>query len=307
MSDGDVSERPANDGRLDVDDLYRRFGEQVALDGLAFTVPPGRIFGFLGPNGAGKTTAMRIMLGIDRPDRGEVRWNGRPVQAPGRLRFGYMPEQRGLYPKMRVRDQLVYLGGLHGMQRREAEVSADGWLQRFGIGDRAHDRLDRLSHGNQQRAQLAAALIHDPVLLVLDEPFSGLDPIGVDAMAEVLTERADAGVTVIFSSHQLDLVEDICQEVAIIHRGRTVLAGEVAALKTAGPRTLVVEVHGAGPNWLVGLPLSEVVREGESRVRLVLNGLDPQLVLDRARAAGRVEHFAFEEPSLSQLFMKVVT
>ncbi|HEX2024228.1 MAG TPA: ATP-binding cassette domain-containing protein, partial [Acidimicrobiales bacterium] len=250
-------------------------GERVALDGLSFAVDPGRIFGFLGPNGAGKTTTMRIVLGIDRPDQGAVRWGGRPVDDASRLRFGYMPEQRGLYPRMALRDQLVYLARLHRLEPDEAEASVDWWLQRLGVAERATDRLDQLSHGNQQRVQLAAALVHNPDLLVLDEPFSGLDPVGVQAMVGVLRERVEQGATVVFSSHQLDLVEDICDEVVVINRGEVALAGEVRALKAAGAKTLVVQVAGASDDWLAGTRASGVTSDGPGRFRMELDGIDP--------------------------------
>src|SRR5215210_3087875 len=161
---------------LEVIDLSRRYGDTVALDGLSFTVEPGQLFGFVGPNGAGKTTTMRIILGVLEPDGGEVRWRGRPVDLATRARFGYMPEERGLYPKMRVRDQLAYFASLHGLSRAAAAAATDHWLERLGIGERAGDRVESLSLGNQQRVQLGAALVHGPELLVLDEPFSGLDP-----------------------------------------------------------------------------------------------------------------------------------
>ena len=290
---------------LEVDGIHRRFGERKAVDGLTFSVAPGRIVGFLGPNGAGKTTCMRIIVGIDRPDEGQVRWGGQPIDEGRRSRFGYMPEQRGLYPKMKVREQLVYLATLHGLSVSEAASSVDYWLHRLGIGDRGNDRLDRLSHGNQQRAQLGAAVAHNADLLVLDEPFSGLDPIGVQAMADVLRERAAAGASVLFSSHQLDLVEHLCEDVAIIDQGSLVLTGAVGALKASAPRSLVVEVSAASHDWTTGLAVTVSSRDGD-RVRMDLDGIDPQLVLDRARAAGRVEHFAVESPSLSELFLKAV-
>ena len=193
----------------------------MALDGLSLTVGPGRIFGFLGPDGAGKTTAMRIVMGIERPDEGAVRWGGRLLTRADRLAFGYMPELRGLYPKMRVRDQLAYLARLHGLTAGHAAGACDRWLRRLGIGAQGYERIEALSHGNQQRVQLAAALVHDPRVLVLDEPFSGLDPLGIKDMAEVLRELAQAGVTVVFSSYQLDLVQDVCDEVAVIDRERS--------------------------------------------------------------------------------------
>jgi ABC-2 type transport system ATP-binding protein len=292
-------------GDLEIRDLARRFGQTVALDGLSFSVRPGLIFGFLGPNGAGKTTTMRIILGIEWADAGEARWGGVPIGRGDRLRIGYMPEQRGLYPKMRLLDQLVYLARLHGMERDVTVSSAMHWIRRLDLAERANESVEKLSHGNQQRAQLAAALVHDPELLVLDEPFSGLDPIGIEAMADILRQRAAAGSIVVLSSHQLDLVEDICEEVAIINRGRLALAGSVGKLKAAGARHLVVEVEGAEPNWYRGFLVEDAGRDGR-RLRFALNGTDPQAILDRARAAGRVLHFAVEAPSLSQLFLKAV-
>jgi ABC-2 type transport system ATP-binding protein len=194
------------------------------------------MFGFVGPNGAGKTTAMRIILGVLGADRGEVRWRERPVDAGVRRRFGYMPEERGLYPKMRVRAQLTYLASLHGVAA--PEVAADRWIDRLGLGDRAEDRVEALSLGNQQRVQLAAALVHEPELLVLDEPFSGLDPVGVDVLSGVLAEYAATGVPVVFSSHQLELVERLCEAVAIIKDGRLVASGPVEELRGPGRRVV---------------------------------------------------------------------
>jgi ABC-2 type transport system ATP-binding protein len=300
---GALPHGPHRPGLLELAGLRRRYGRTVALDGLSFTVEPGQIFGFLGPNGAGKTTAMRIVMGIEPPDEGTVRWGGRPLTHADRLAFGYMPEQRGLYPKMRVRDQLAYLARLHGWSAGQA-AACDLWLRRLGIGIKAYERVEALSHGNQQRVQLAAALVHDPQILVLDEPFSGLDPLGIKDMAEVLRELAHAGATVVFSSHQLDLVEDICDEVAIIDRGRVVLAGAVRALKERGSPRLVLEVEGTGSDWHAGLPAMAVERVDPGRIRVTFHDADPQIVLDRARAAGTVRRFAIEEPSLSELFLQ---
>src|SRR5918992_703687 len=219
---------------LELRDLARSYGDVVALDGVSFSVEPGQLFGFVGPNGAGKTTAMRIVLGVLRPDLGEVRWRGRPVDAPTRSRFGYMPEERGLYPKMRARDQLVHLARLHGIAAPDAAAAADRWIERLGLVERAGERVEKLSLGNQQRVQLAAALVHDPELLVLDEPFSGLDPVGVDVLSGVLAEHAATGVPVLFSSHQLELVERLCEAVAIIKDGRLVASGAVEELRDRG-------------------------------------------------------------------------
>jgi ABC-2 type transport system ATP-binding protein len=219
--------------------LTRRYGDRVALDGVSFRVEPGQMFGFVGPNGAGKTTAMRIILGVLAPDAGEVRWRDGAVSVDVRRRFGYMPEERGLYPKMRVRPQLTYLAALHGVSAPEA--AADRWIERLGLSERADERVEALSLGNQQRVQLAAALVHEPELLVLDEPFSGLDPVGVDVLSGVLAEYAATGVPVVFSSHQLELVERLCEAVAIIKDGRLVASGTVDELRGPG-RKVVREV-----------------------------------------------------------------
>jgi ABC-2 type transport system ATP-binding protein len=293
---------------LELTDLARRYGDVVALDGISFSVGAGQLYGFVGPNGAGKTTAMRIVLGVLSPDRGEVRWRGRPVEPATRSRFGYMPEERGLYPKMRVRDQLVYLARLHGAYAAAAASAADRWIGRLGLQERAGDRVETLSLGNQQRVQLAAALVHDPELLVLDEPFSGLDPVGVDVLSGVLSEYAATGVPVVFSSHQLELVERLCEAVAIVKNGRLVAEGRVEDLRGSDGRTVRVAVDGAPDAWLDGVPAAELVerRRDGALVVALRDGAAPEAVLDAARAAGRVTHFSLERPTLTDLFRKVV-
>lgn len=293
---------------LELDSLTRRFGEVVALDDLSFEVPAGQVFGFLGPNGAGKTTAMRAILGITALDAGEVRWKGSRVAESERRRFGYMPEERGLYPGMVVIDQLVYLAELHGMGQRDARDAAMRWLERLGVADRAGDKLETLSLGNQQRVQLAASFVHEPELLVLDEPFSGLDPVGIDSLSRVLHDEAAAGATVLFSSHQLDLVEHICESVAIINRGRVVASGTVDDLATAGPTRLLVEVVGDPQGgWARKLRGATVLGNDSGRVRMVLGPrTDAQRVLRAAEAAGAVRHFSFERRRLSEVFREAV-
>jgi ABC-2 type transport system ATP-binding protein len=293
---------------LELRGLTRRYGEVVALDDLSFSVREGQMFGFVGPNGAGKTTAMRIVLGVLEPDAGEVRWRGRPVDAQSRQRMGYMPEERGLYPKMRVRDQLEYFARLHGLSPKDARDSTTYWTERLGVAERSGERVEQLSLGNQQRVQLAAALVHGPELLVLDEPFSGLDPVGVDVLAEVLAERARGGVPVIFSSHQLDLVERLCEAVAIINRGRLVATGAVAELRSSGrDHRYQIEVAGTTGDWAGGLPGTTVIERRNGRVVLeVERDGDEQRVLDAARAAGRVIHFSAVEPTLADLFRQAV-
>jgi ABC-2 type transport system ATP-binding protein len=293
---------------LEIFDLTKRYGSVVALDGASFTVRPGRLVGFLGPNGAGKTTTMRCVFGLARPDRGSVLWNGRAIDRAARLRFGYMPEQRGLYPRMKVGDQLSYFAQQHGLAAGAARAATSRWLDGLGLADRVGSKLEALSHGNQQRVQLGAALVHDPELLVLDEPFSGLDPLGIATMSDTLRERAAAGVAVVFSSHQLDLVEDLCEDVVIISRGRIAAAGSIDELRAAsGRRHLEVEVDGSAGGWLGDRSdVTVVERRGDLVKLLVADDIDLGGILAAASAAGPVRRFAFQPPTLSELFMEVV-
>jgi ABC-2 type transport system ATP-binding protein len=292
---------------LEFDAASKQFGSLAALDACTFVARPGRLTGFLGPNGAGKTTAMRAVFGLVGLDAGAVRWRGAPIGPVERRRFGYMPEERGLYPRMRVRDQLVYLGTLCGGTTSAVSRSVDTWLEHFDLSERAGDRLDALSHGNQQRVQLIAALVNEPDLLVLDEPFSGLDPIAVTGMSELLAEVAASGVTVLFSSHQLDLVEDLCQDVVIIDHGRVVLAGDLAGLRAAVPQRFVtVRYRGVEPDWssLVAVNVTET-EPGQARLR-VDSAADLEAVVAVARQASEIVSFAYEPPTLSELFGQAV-
>jgi ABC-2 type transport system ATP-binding protein len=293
---------------LEVNALSRRFGPLTALDGLSFGVAAGRVCGFLGPNGAGKTTTMRAVFGLTELDAGTVRWNGTAVGEEERRRFGYMPEERGLYPTMRVREQLEYLGALHGLSPSAASAAAMTWLERLGLTERADSTVESLSHGNQQRVQLAAALLHAPDLLVLDEPLAGLDPPGIDAIGAVLAEQAAHGCCVLFSSHQLDQVEDLCESVVIIDHGRLVAAGRVDDLAAAGERRLVVRVEGdRDAAWARRIPKVTVSEVDRGAARLVLDpSVDSDEVLRAAMAAGRVTEFGFERRRLSEVFWEAL-
>ena len=287
----------------------RKYYEQIrALESVSLTVEPGQLLGFLGPNGAGKTTTMRSVFGLVKPDAGTITWKGNPITQQDRLRFGYMPEERGLYPRMRNQEQVAYFGMLHGLSRPIAEASAASWLRQLGLGDRANDRMEELSHGNQQRLQLAAALVHSPELLVLDEPFAGLDPVGVSDMGRILAEQASQGTAVVFSSHQLDLVEDLCDDVVIINEGSLALSGAVAKLRAEAPyRHVVVEVDQPQGDWTEDFPDAEVVRRQGSRVVLdVSRGVDLGQMLAAAQRSGRVVEFTFEPPSLNEVFLRAV-
>ncbi len=262
--------------QLEIDGISKRYGQTVAVQDLTFEIHAGELFGFVGRNGAGKTTTMRIALGVLAPDAGVVRWLGVPLTFEARRRIGYMPEERGLYPKMHVAEQLAYLGELHGMAGAAAREAALGWLDRFGLADRRDAELQALSLGNQQRVQLAAALVFGPDVLVLDEPFAGLDPVAVDVMAGVLRERAEAGVPVIFSSHELELVERLCDRVGH-HRpradGRLRHGGRAPGRGAGTP----LDRRPHGPGWLgsrragrparAGRRLEAAVRAGSGRRR----------------------------------------
>lgn len=290
---------------LEFVDLHKRFDDVVALDGLSFDVQPGRILGFLGPNGAGKTTAMRCVFGLVRPDKGHVAWHQAPIDGPTQLRFGYMPEERGLYAKMRAGEQIAYFARLSGLPRGDAAQAAARWLAEFDLADRAGSKVEELSHGNQQRVQLACALVHDPVVAVLDEPFAGLDPLGIETMADALSRLAARGMAILFSSHQLDLVADVCQDVVIIDHGRSVLSGEVTELRRSSPvRFLEVDVNGLPWTAEIGeIPVSET--NGKHRYVLDRNA-DIGAILDQARRDGEVTRFSFEPPNLTDLFREAV-
>jgi ABC-2 type transport system ATP-binding protein len=299
---------------LRFDAATKRFDALTALDACSFTARPGRLTGFLGPNGAGKTTAMRAVFGLVELDGGVVTWRAEPVDAMARARFGYMPEERGLYARMRVRDQLRYLGELSGRASVDVARSVDTWLERLGLHERANARLDTLSHGNQQRVQLIAALVNEPDLLVLDEPFSGLDPIAIGVMGGLLVDVAAAGATVLFSSHQLDLVEDLCQDVVIVDHGAVVLTGELSELRAAVPTRFVdIRYLGAAPgDWSSTSSASSasstsVVATGEGHTRLrVAPDTDLAALVAEARRHVDLVSFSYQPPTLSELFREAV-
>jgi ABC-2 type transport system ATP-binding protein len=292
---------------LDIRGISKRFGRLTALDDVSFGVAAGEVFGFVGGNGAGKSTTMRIVLGVLAADSGEVRWQDAPVDAAVRGRIGYMPEERGLYPKMKVGEQLRYLAQLHGRSPAEAAAATDRWTERLGVAERIGDEVQKLSLGNQQRVQLCAALVHDPEVLVLDEPFSGLDPTAVEVMSSVLREKAAAGVPVIFSSHQLELVERLCDRIGVISAGRMVAVGTVDELRARDGSAVVLDVDGPGAGWADALPGAEVVAASGTRSRIRLTGaLDDQAVLAAALAAGPVHSFTRHRPPLTEIYRDVV-
>jgi ABC-2 type transport system ATP-binding protein len=294
---------------LGLQNVTHRFGDRTALDDVDVVVRPGRLTGLLGPNGAGKTTLMRIAVGVLQPDAGSITFGGQPVTAQMRRAWGYMAQERGLYPAMPVGEQLVHFARLHGLPPQDAERRARVVLTELGLGERWKERTERLSGGQQQRLQLATALVHDPRVIVLDEPFNGLDPVGVAELADHLQARTRAGAIVVVSSHQLDLVQDLCDEIVMIDQGRSVLSGSVTDLRASvGTRRLRLSfARTPDPDWVTLLPGAQVVESHADAIRLALDGeVDPLAVLDAARGVAPVVDFGLELPSLSEVFMTAV-
>ncbi|MGB8020383.1 MAG: ATP-binding cassette domain-containing protein [Candidatus Nanopelagicales bacterium] len=291
-------------GALAIDGLVKSYGDLRVLAGVSFTVQPGRILGFLGRNGSGKTTTMRCIFGLLDAEAGTITYEGRRLTTATRQAFGYMPEERGLYPRMRVLPQLVHFARLAGMSAGEAAKASAAWLERLELAERSAARVEQLSHGNQQRVQLAVALVHGPDVLILDEPFSGLDPVGVAEMGEVLREAAEAGSTILFSSHQLDLVEGLCTDIAILHDGHVVEYGDLERIRSrADYRRAEVTVDGRP--WLPDVPGVRVV-EGERAHVMVPASVSAPELLEAARRAGSITSFRYEPPRLSDLFLAAV-
>lgn len=291
---------------LAITDIAKQYGSVQAVGGLSLAVPRGSLIGFLGPNGAGKTTTMRAVMGMVRLDRGTITWGGEPVDDQTRRRIGYMPQERGLYARMKVKEQVVYFGRLAGLSKTEADERADYWLDRVGVTERADSLVQELSGGNQQRVQLAVALVHEPELLILDEPFAGLDPVAAENMRAIIAERADNGASVLFSSHQLDLVEDLCEQVAIVAKGRLVATGDVSGLRAASP-SRILRVRWSHPiaRWE---PLAGTLLRFDRRgadVELPA-GADVQANLAHAVAAGPVTEIGIEPPGLAEVFAELV-
>jgi ABC-2 type transport system ATP-binding protein len=296
---------------LQIDHVTKRYGATLALDRLTFEVPGGEVFGFLGANGAGKTTTMRICLGIIRADGGEIRWADEPVGRLPRRTWGYLPEERGLYPRMGVLDQLVYYASLYGQPPEVARREALAWLDRFHIPDYAGRRAEELSKGNQQKVQFIAAILHRPEVLLMDEPFTGLDPLNLVILREAFTELRDQGRTIIFSTHNMEAAESLCESVAIVDHGRLVAGGRLRDLKRAsGRRWIRVALDGAapGPDWLGTIAGVETFRRDASGAQLELRpGAEPGAILNAiiAREAS-ISHFEVVDPSLETLFIELV-
>jgi ABC-2 type transport system ATP-binding protein len=293
-----------------IDSVSKRFGDVQALDAISLQIEPGEVFGFLGANGAGKTTAMRIVLDILRPDSGTITWNGSLNTDLPRETWGYLPEERGLYAKMTVIEQLVFFAKLHGVKPKAAERETRDWLERFRIPEYADRRAEQLSKGNQQKVQFIAAILHDPLVLLMDEPFTGLDPVNAALLKEAFQEMKDRGKTLVFSTHQMETVEELCESIAILDRGRVVVGGSVRDVRRSTGRQMVrVAVQGDSEMaWLGTLDGVRVTRRGQDYIEAeVAQGHDPGSVLQAALGRGcEVRHFEMADPSLEQIFIERV-
>ncbi len=290
--------------RLSARGITQRFGERIVLDAVDLDVPAGRVVGLLGPNGAGKTTLMRILFGVLAADAGTLTWQDRAVTSADRRAWGYMPQERGLYRDMRVLDLLVWIARLHGLERADGRRRALTLLEQLDLAERARDKISTLSGGMAQRVQLAAAMVHGPDLLVLDEPFAGLDPVAVRFLSDVITAHTRAGGNLLFSSHQLDLVEDLCETITLLHHGQVVLHGDLRTLKAESPNRWLRVDASVDPSW-IDATTSEIASVDASGTRLRLAPhADPGTVLDDIRRHVRLDDFGVEAPSLSELFLE---
>jgi ABC-2 type transport system ATP-binding protein len=288
--------------------IVKRYGDYTAVDHVTLDVPAGSIYGFLGPNGAGKTSTIRMMMRITFPDEGSIRILGDDLRAANLDRVGYLPEERGLYKKMRLGDQLLFFGELHGLSRHDARQRAGAWLDRLGLLDRALRPVEELSKGMQQKVQFIATILHEPELLILDEPFSGLDPVNANLLKDIILEYHRRGHTIVFSTHQMDTVEKLCDSICLINRGRVILQGTLASVKQRYGRNGVSVRFGGDGAFLRTLPGVASFQDHGNELFLRLNdGVDPATVLDAARGRVSVTRFEVAEPSVHDIFIEQVS
>jgi ABC-2 type transport system ATP-binding protein len=292
---------------LEIRNVTKRFDEFTAVDDVSFAVEPGTIYGFLGTNGAGKTTTMRMILDIIRPDEGEVTWNGTPTRDLPRAAFGYLPEERGLYPKMIVEEQLLFLAQLYGADKRSAQAELDDWLERLNIQENRRKTVEQLSKGNQQKIQFLAAVLHEPEILILDEPFSGLDPVNAEQMKDAFREMRDRGKTIIFSTHQLDDAQELSSDVAIIHRGKLVIAGPVPQVRqSTGEHYVRFAIEGDDDlAWVDAHPEIQLVRRRADFAELAVRdaAVAQELLREAVHRQETVTRFEIDYPSLNDVFL----
>lgn len=295
---------------LIIEHINKSFAQFQAIKDLSMEVREGAIFGFLGANGAGKTTTMRMILDILRPDSGSIAWNGRDVNEIPRKNWGYLPEERGLYPKMRVDEQLLFLARLQGVSKQDAEKSLDEWLERFQITVNRKKKIEELSKGNQQKVQFLAAILHDPTILIMDEPFSGLDPVNASVLKEAFLEMHRRGKTIIFSTHQLEQVEELCQDVVIINKGQSVIQGSVQEVKRRHGRNVarLKLDNDQEALWLDSLEGVQVTNRRQDYIEMQIQAnLNPNVIVEAAlQHGGIISRFELTEPSLTDIFIELV-
>jgi len=293
---------------VEIHDIVKRYGDYTAVDHVSLNVPAGTIYGFLGPNGAGKTSTIRMMMRILLPDEGSIRILDKDLATVNLDRIGYLPEERGLYKKMRLLDQMVFFGEIRGLARSEARNRAGAWLERMGLADRAMQPVEGLSKGMQQKVQFIATVLHEPDLLILDEPFSGLDPVNANVLKDIILEYHRKGHTIIFSTHQMDTVEKLCDHICLINKGRVLLEGTLASVKQRyGKNGVSLSFTGDG-TYLHSLPEVASYQDNGNEVFLRLkDGVDPGRVLDAARARLSVTRFELAEPSVYDIFIEQVS
>jgi ABC-2 type transport system ATP-binding protein len=295
---------------LVVDNVSKAFTNVQATNHLSFEVKKGSIFGFLGPNGAGKTTTMRMILDIIRPDSGQITWGGKTVQHISRQAWGYLPEERGLYPKMTIEEQLLFIAQLYGMPKHEVFKQMDYWFERFQIVQNRKKKADELSKGNQQKIQFLAAMLHNPEVMIMDEPFTGLDPVNVNMLKEAFLDMRKEGKTLIFSTHQMETVEELCEDVLIINKGQQLLNGNLRQIKRSQGRQVVRLAIEDDPN-LAWLDTMQGITVTKRRADYVEMDLTPPLTSDALLRAvmqrgGHVQRFEIAEPSLTDIFIATV-
>jgi len=295
---------------LNVEHINKWFGQFQAIKDLSMEVKEGALFGFLGPNGAGKTTTMRMILDLIRPDSGQISWNGTPVHQVARRSFGYLPEERGLYPRMEVAEQLIFLARLSGLSKQDAERALDEWLERFQISVNRHKKIEALSKGNQQKVQFLAAILHDPTILIMDEPFSGLDPVNATVLKEAFLEMHRRGKTIIFSTHQLEQVEELCEDMVLINKGQVVVQGSVQEIKRQHGRNVARLKLDNDPEatWLDTQAFVQVTKRRQDYIEMQFQtNLNPNLIVEAAlQHGGIISRFEVVEPSLTDIFMELV-
>lgn len=293
--------------RLELNQVMKQYGDKLAVNGVTLSVNEGEIYGLLGANGAGKTTTMRMVLGLIYPDGGQISYNGKSFSPELQHLMGYLPEERGMYPKVKVSEQINYLGRLRGMSAKEADESLKYWLEKFEVPEYYDKRIEELSKGNQQKMGFIAAVVHRPQILILDEAFSGLDPVNVELLKSTVKEMRDAGTSILFSTHRMEHVEELCQNITILHRGNSVVEGSIREIKSRYPREQVRLITSEEVSGLELLPGVTKLERMERGYLITIRSMEAaQLVLQKALETATVEHFEIKEPTLNQIFIKEV-